>query len=164
MSRVKARNPLVTKIVIIVLVVLASVLLIGFCVGIIFKSMSSLAYDIGEKSNLSDYEDFVLKNYYDYLNLVKKYNINEDLTIENFADNYYVVSFQEYDACAESRMKDVSHIEISDTINITFKVFNQCGWCKKHIALHLIKVDKFSGNKEITYNYEYDKELDCGTI
>ncbi|MBE6148552.1 MAG: hypothetical protein E7167_03565 [Firmicutes bacterium] len=164
MSRVKARNPIVTKAVITSLVVILSVLLIWFCASIIFKSMSSLAYDIGPKAGLSNYKDFVLKNYYDYLDLVKKYNINEDLTIENFANNYYVVSFQEYDTCAESRIKDVEKVEIGDTINIMFKVYNKCGWCQKHIALHLIKIDKFSGNKEITYDYSYNKKLDCGTV
>lgn len=164
MSRVKARNPIVTKVMVTALVSILSILLIIFCANIIIKSMSSLSYDLGEKSTLSSYEDFVIRNYYDYLDLVKKYNLEEDLTIENFSNNHYVASFQEYDPCAESKMMDVEDIEIEDKITITFKINNKCGWCKKHIALYLIKVDKLQENKEIIYNYTYAKELDCGTV
>ena len=164
MSKLKARNPMTTKILIIIFIVIVSVLLLWFCLSVILKSMSSLAYDIGEKQYSAKYEDFVLKNYYDYLKLVDQYNISEDLTIENFSNNYYVVSFQEYDSCAESKMKDVKDVKINEKIDITFKIYNKCGWCKKHIAMHLIKVDKFSGNKEINYNYVYAKNLNCGTI
>ena len=164
MSRVKAKNPIFVRAVVITMVVIASVALIVFCINIIIKSMSTLVYDLGEKSALSGYEDHVIKNYYDYVELTKKYGIDESLTIENFENNYYVASFQEYDPCAEAKMMDVQNVSIGENIEIEFLVHNKCGWCKKHIALHLIKIDKISGNKEITYNYNYAKKLNCGTI
>ena len=127
--------------------------------------MNTLAYDLGEKSFLNGYEDYILKSYEDYLSLVKKYEINQDLTAENFVKNYYVVSFQEYDPCGESKMKEIKNIEINEVINITFKVNNKCGWCKKHLALHLIKIDQIPDDKKINYSYTYAKKsLQCGTI
>ena len=164
MDRVKVRNPIVIKGLIIGFVVLISIGLISFCGWIIFKSMNTMTYDLGEKSNLTDYEDFVIRNYYDYLDLVEKYGIEENLTIENFANNHYIASFQEYDPCGESKMKDVENVVIDENIHVIFKINNKCGWCKKHIALHLIKIDKINENKKITYDYTFAKKLDCGTV
>lgn len=164
MSRVKAKNPIAVKVSVTVFVVVISILLIAFCIGIIMKSLDSFAYDLGEKNKVTDYQDVVLRNYYDYLSLVEKYGIDENLTIENFEKNHYIASFQEYDPCGESKMKDVESVDIGEDIHITFKINNKCGWCKSHIALHLIKIDKVANNKAITYDYIYAKELNCGTI
>jgi len=51
-----------------------------------------------------------------------------------------------------------------DTIKITYKIHNKCGWCKKHLALHLIKIDKLKEEKLITYDYTYAKKLNCGAV
>ena len=164
MSRVKARSPIVTKVVITIFVILISVALIIFCAGIIWKSISRLSYDLGEKEKLSGYEDFIIKKYDDYVSLVEKYGIEQSLTIENFENNYYIASFQEYDPCGESKMKEIESVNIAENIHITFKINNKCGWCKKHISLHLIKIDKITEDKKITYNYTFAKKLDCGVI
>ncbi|MBQ6841123.1 MAG: hypothetical protein IJO63_03295 [Bacilli bacterium] len=164
MSRVKAKNPIFVKVSVTILVVVLSVALVALGVWTIIKSMNSLAYDIGEKDKITGYKDHIIKNYYDYLDLVKLYDIEENLTIDNFENNYYIVSFQEHDPCGESKFMDVEDVVIGDKITVSFKINNSCGWCKKHIVLHLIKIDKIKENLEIEYKYDYAKELECGTI
>lgn len=51
------------------------------------------------------------------------------------------------------------------SVNIKFKVFNKCGWCKSKMILYLIKIDKITDpTVPINYSYTYNKELDCGQI
>ena len=54
--------------------------------------------------------------------------------------------------------------ESNGELNITFEVYNKCGWCKKHIVLYLIEISKSNENSKINYNYEFANEIDCGNI
>ena len=126
--------------------------------------MNNLAYDLGEMSKVKDYRDAIVDNYNEYLIIVKKYNIEKNLNINHFEKYDYILSFQEYDPCGESKFKEIDNIEIKDTIKITYKIHNKCGWCKKHLALHLIKIDKLKEEKLITYDYTYAKKLNCGAV
>lgn len=160
----KIRNTLVIRIGTIIIVLVLSLILIVWLFFIVTKSMNELSYDLGEKNKIGNYSDKILKTYNEYSELVKKYNLTIELSETNFKDNYYIASFVEYDSCAESKLKEVESVNISDTIHITYKVFNKCGWCRPHIALHLIKVDRFNEEKQITYEYSYQKTVDCGVI
>ena len=164
MSKFSIKNPIVIKVLITIIVISISSALIYLGIWTVMRSMNYLAYDIGEKDKLTGYKDYILKNYYDYLELVKLYDIEEELTVENFENNYYLVSYQEYDPCGESKFKEVEKVEIGEKIKVSFIIHNSCGWCKKHIAMHLIKIDKVKDSPQIEYSYEYAKELDCGTI
>ena len=161
-NRLKVRSSLTNRILIILLFLVCGSLILFFSFKLINKSYSNLAYEIGSYS--LEYKDYILKNYEEYLDLTKLYKIDVELTNENFINNYYLVSFQEYDSCAEKKFKEVEKIEIDKNINITFRVFNKCGWCKAKTALHLIKIDKIDSYEKIKYDYVYNDELQCGTI
>lgn len=166
MSRVRAKNPLVVKIFIIVFVCIVSLILAYYVMKIIISS-NSLSYDLGETVTTLDYKDVVLTNYSEYEKLMKKYGVQKDLAANNFSTNYYLASFQDYDTCSETKMKTVKSATVGDDIKIVYEIHNKCGWCKKHIALFLIKIDKYpysESKKVITYDYEYENELDCGTV
>lgn len=163
-NRLKVQNSFTKKIITIISFIAIGTVLVIFAMNIINDSMSNLAYDLGEKSSLTGYKDLILKNFDEYLELVKKYDIEQNLTVENFQDNNYIASFQEYDECSESKFKEVLDIKYEDSIKVTFKIYNKCGWCKTHVALHLIKIDSILKETDITYDYVYAKELNCGTV
>ena len=156
------RNSFVIKLILIFLSCIAAVILATYVVKLA-RNSNSLTYDLGSK--VTDYEDTFLKNFSDYENLVKKYNIKKDLTNSNFTNSYYLASFQDYDSCSESKYKLVSSVKLEDTLNITYEVFNKCGWCKKHIILYLIEINKYEGEDPvINYSYNYQNEINCGDI
>ena len=92
--------------------------------------------------------------------------IKKDLTANNFVTNYYLASFQDYDKCSEERYKLVNNVTLNDNeLNINFKVYNKCGWCKKHSVLYLIELPKFNGdNPKINYTYDFENDIDCGNV
>ena len=166
MAKVKAKNPIIVKImiIIIVMIVIIAILLLSYIV-LNDSNKNKNIYDLGEKSNLTNYEDEIITNYSDYLSLLEKYNLQKKLIGSDFSKNNYIVSYQEYDSCSESKYKTVKDVKIKeDNIVVTFLVHNTCGWCKKHITLHLIKVGKNVTDKPIEYKYEYAKKNNCGTI
>ena len=159
----KIRNPLIKRILILLFITVFVVVILFFAIKIILDSTGNLAYDLGETINVN-YQDKIIKNFNEYQDLVQTYQIAEDLTENDFKQNYYLASFQDYDKCAEKKMKTVTVAQNADSIDITYKIYNKCGLCKKHTALHLIKIDPVSEEIRINYNYEYENELNCGTI
>jgi len=162
MRRIGARNPIAVRVFTILFIFIFAVGLIYYSVKIILNG-SALAYDLGEKLSL-DYEDKILKTYDDYLALIEKYGVKRDLSANNFSQNSYLASFQEYDACSESAYKTVKNVSVDNQISINFLVHNKCGWCKSHVLLYLVELDKIMEDLPINYSYEYEKELNCGTI
>lgn len=164
MTRLGPKNPIVKRIIVIVLCIL-------FAVGIVFfaatklLNTNALNYDIGERDMDKIYNDIIVKNYTEYLDVVKNYNIATDLKNEDFDDNYYLISFQEYDKCSETKHKKVNKVNSSDgVIEVEFERYNKCGWCKSHIILYLIKIDKIDNPQNVKINYKYidDKVAKCG--
>lgn len=156
------RNSLVMKLLIIFAACIGAVFLASYVVKIA-RNSNSLTYDLG--SQLTSYKDTILKSYKEYEKLADSYGIKKDLASNNFSTHYYLASFQDYDSCAESKYKFVKDVEESNgELNITFEVYNKCGWCKKHIVLYLIEIDKSKENPTINYNYEFANEIDCGNV
>ena len=98
--------------------------------------------------------------------IINDLGIKKDLTANNFVTNYYLASFQDYDKCSEERYKLVNKVTLNDNeLNINFKVYNKCGWCKKHSVLYLIELPKFNGdNPKINYTYDFENDIDCGNV
>lgn len=159
----KIRNPLIKRILILLFITIFAAVILFFAIKIILDSTNNLAYDLGENTNIN-YQDKILKNFNEYQELVRTYQITEDLTENDFKQNYYLASFQDYDTCAEKKMKTVTLTQNTDSIDITYKIYNKCGLCKKHTALHLIKIEPVNEEVRINYNYEYESELNCGII
>ena len=156
------KNTIAKRIMIFILCIIfaGAVIFIAFWA---LKNSNSLYY---EMDNIDVYSDTILYDYDDYKDFVKYYQIQDDLIKEDFKDNSYIASFQEYDKCSENKVKKVEDIKISkNNINIKYKVFNKCGWCRSKMLVYLIKTDKLSEkNYEITYDYNYQKKLNCGII
>ena len=104
--------------------------------------------------------DTIIHNYDEYKKLVDKYNVDIFLTPDNFKNNYYVASFQEYDSCKEKE-RMVEKVEINDDIKITYKINNKCGWCKEKVLLYLVKIEKVTSDLPVTYDYIYKNKLEC---
>lgn len=165
MRKIGPRNPIVVRITIIVLIAVLTIGILFFAAKNILES-NALNYDIGEKEYNHKYPDTVLTSYEEYTSFIKDYDIAIDLKQTDFSNNYYVAVFQEYDSCSEAKRKQVENAEASNaSINIDFKIYNKCGWCKSHMILYLVKIDKIDDiDVPINYNYSYSKELDCGNI
>ena len=157
------RNSLVIKLLIIFASCIGAIILASYVVKIARES-NSLTYDLGESSN--SYSDIFLTSFSEYESLANDLGIKKDLTANNFVTNYYLASFQDYDKCSEERYKLVNKVNLDDNeLNINFKVYNKCGWCKKHSVLYLIELPKFNGdNPKINYTYDFEKEIDCGNV
>ena len=166
MARVKAKNPLVVKICAIILIIAFVISIIILCVNALLKREIITAYDLGEKSKIDFYyEDKLLTSYEEYRLLLKEYNLAPSLEEKDFNDNYYLASFQEYDSCSEKKPKRAISVENGQTIKVTFKIYNKCGFCAKHIMLHLVKMDKIELDKQIEYEYVFaSKNKNCGLI
>lgn len=164
MSKLGPRNPIIYRSLIIIISIIFVIGIIVFAV-IKIKESNSLNYDIGERDLNKTYNDIIIKNYDEYKEVVNKYKIVNDLKPEDFTNNYYLVSFQEYDSCSERKRKQVGKTSVDDnTIEIEFKRYNKCGWCKSHIILYLIKIDKIKNVEGVKINYAYtdDKTVNCG--
>ena len=163
--RVKVKNPIIIKVLIIMAILLFVLVLIIFSYKMIKRNYNPNVYNLGEKSNVVYENDKLLINYNEYAELLDKYNLEKHLTSDDFSNNYYIASFQEYDSCAESKYKDVGNIKIDDeNITIEFLIHNKCGMCKKNIILYIIKIDKIKEEKNILYEYNYLNNKMCGTI
>lgn len=164
MARVKVRNSFRTKIFTILFIIIASVA-IGFLVYFVLREgLSSDAYDLGKSSDVSGYEDVVLRNYKDYSKLMDKYDLRKKLTKEDFEKHDYLASFQDYDKCSEYKYKAIQNVEVKKAINVTFLVYNKCGMCQSHIVLYLIELPKDVETEVVVYKYDYYSEKDCGSI
>ena len=162
MGKTRYKNIILRKILTIIFVVL---LVIGLAVFVyeVYKSDNVLAYDLGENQKRED--DRFITSFEEYKNLINEFDVPMQLNENDFNNNYYIASFQDYDKCSEEGYKTIDKVNYTkDTIDITIRVHNKCGWCKNHIALHLIKIDKISLPKKVNYEYVYDKVLECGTI
>ncbi len=157
------RNSLFIRLSIIFVACIGAVLLASYVVKIARES-NSLTYDLGDDSY--GYSDTFLTSYSEYESLANDLGIKKDLTANNFVTNYYLASFQDYDKCSEERYKLVTDVDLDDDLlNINFKVYNKCGWCKRRQILYLIELPKYSGdNPEINYIYDYENKIDCGNI
>ena len=159
----RIKNPIFNRLKWILIILTIIITILGLSYYVLYTSYNNLTYDLGEKSSLNGYGDLIITNYSSYLTIMEAYNLNTTLNEKDFLSNYYVASFQEYDNCSESKYKKVEDISYSDTIKITFRIYNKCGWCAKHIVLHLIKIDKVDTSR-IEYDYIYNKSLNCGEI
>lgn len=160
----KIRNPFIKKILIIIISVVLFSVALFFAIKIITRSYDNLTYDLGEKSD-KKYEDIILTSYYDYLEFADNLGIKKHLKENDFTSNYYLASFQDYDSCSESKPKGINNIiRDNNDLNITFDVYNKCGFCKKHIMLHLIKIDNNQKDSNINYDYNYITVKECGEV
>lgn len=165
MRKLGPRNPIVVRIIILISII-ALVVGIAIFAFIQIANSNALNYEIGDKKYGQKYQDKILTSYEEYQDFIKDYKIATDLKQTDFSNNYYVAVYQEYDSCSEAKRKQVISAEASNmSINIKFKVFNKCGWCKSKMILYLIKIDKITDpTVPINYSYTYNKELDCGQI
>lgn len=165
MRKIGPRNPIVVRLMVIITVVVIMVVITIFAIKNILNS-NALNYDIGEKEYNHRYPDTVLTSYKEYMDFIKDYKIAVDLKQTDFTNNYYVAVFQEYDSCSEAKRKQVVSADASNaSINIKFKIYNKCGWCKSHMILYLVKIDKIDDvDVPINYSYTYNKELNCGIV
>ena len=159
----KIKNPFFNRIKWLFIIIIIIVSILGLSYYVLYNSYNNLTYDLGKKSDLNSYGDIIITNYSSYLKIMEIYNLNATLNEKDFNNNYYIASFQEYDSCSETKFKKVEDITYSDSIKITYRIFNKCGWCAKHIVLHLIKINKVETTK-IEYDYIYNKSLNCGEI
>ena len=166
MARVKAKNPLIVKICSIILLIMFIVAIIVLCANSLFKREIITTYDLGEQNKIEYYEDRILTSYEEYRVLLSEYNLAPSLEDEDFDNNYYLASFQEYDSCSEKKPKSVKSIDTTgEKIKVTFKIYNKCGFCTKHLMLHLIKMEKVDVEKPIEYDYIFaSKNKNCGII
>lgn len=162
MRKIGPRNPIAVRLTIIIGGTLLGIGVLVFAFFAI-RNSNDLYYDIGQRNLSTIYHDAILQNYDDYVKFIKDYDIAIDLKTTDFASNDYIASFQEYDSCSESKQKVVTGVKISDKIDVDIKIYNKCGWCKSHMLLYLIKIDKVDNpNMEIKYHYTYNKDdLDC---
>ena len=155
------RNPILRRL----LVIFFIIIFVGVIVFLAIKTLinnNKLYYILDDDPKMND---VILTNFNDYSNLVKKLKINLDLNKNDFSDNYYLATFQDFDKCSESKVKGIENI-IVDKNNLTvyFKIYNKCGWCRSSKVLYLIKIDKVDPNINVNFDYNYDKTLECGQI
>lgn len=161
MSKIVPKNPILKRVLIIIVCIIL-LCIVTFIVINKLLNQPSLTYVF---DSIDSYSDEVLDNYADYISFADKYDIENDLIEKDFENYSYIASFQEYDKCSERKAKKPETINISDSINITYRVYNKCGWCHAKIMLHLIKIDKINNPElPIKYDYIYDKTLDCGNV
>ncbi len=164
MRKLGPRNPIVYRILIIAFCVIFAIGVVIFAVVKINNS-NALNYDIGERDMNKIYNDIIIRSYEEYKKVLENYEIASDLRPEDFDNNYYLVSFQEFDECSEAKRKQVGKVNVSDNvIEVEFKRYNKCGWCKSHMILYLIKIDKIKEVTDVRINYTYtdDRTVNCG--
>ena len=158
------KNIVLRRILVIVFVVVAACALAFYCVLMVNKRKNTLSenvFDLGVRESETTYDDVILKSYDELMELSNKYNITSSLKKDDFDDNYYLASFVDYDSCGEKKFKTVEDISYSDVIQVTYRVYNKCGFCKNHVALHLLKIDKVYLDI-VEYTFIYDNEnLEC---
>ena len=115
-NRLKVQNSLTKKIIITIASVMITGILIFIGYRIINKNMANLAYDLGEKSKLNKYKDQILTSYEEYISFMDDLKLDKTLSKENFNQNYYLASFQEYDPCSEKKFKEVIDIQAASVI------------------------------------------------
>lgn len=163
MGRVKYKNKILSKIITFIVVILILLILGLFVYYEFYNQTHQTVFDLGDRSSV-DYEDTLLTNYKDYIELKNNYSINSNLNKDDFLENNYLAYFDEYNPCSEKKYKKVDNIKYDTNVEITFRTYNKCGFCHSNIVLYLIKLDKKSVMENITYNYIFDKKIDCGNV
>lgn len=164
MARVKASNPIRTRIFLILFIIIVVCAIAFLSYMVLKESMSSDAYDLGKASDVKGVQDEILTDYNSYKKLMDKYDLTPKLTKDDFKNHSYLASYQDYDKCSEYKYKSVKDVEIKKAINVTFLVYNKCGMCQRHMLLYLIELPKDVDAEVVDYKYEFYSEKDCGNI
>lgn len=73
----------------------------------------------------------LFKSFDEYKKFMKNYNVNLNLEESNFDKYDYVLDFQMISKCTEEKDKDVSKIDIKESVmTITYKTYNKCNTCE----------------------------------
>ena len=155
------RNPILKRLFIIFLIIM----IMGAAAYFAFKVLltnNTLYYYLDENVSLNDK---ILTNFKEYQTYIKDFNINQDLNNNDFENNYYLATIQDFDKCSEYKVKGIDNVSvINNNITVHFIIYNKCGWCKSSKVLYLIKIDKVDPNININFDYAYNKTLECGKV
>ena len=161
MRRVKHSNPILNKILVIIGAAIFAAAIVTYAVYT-YSINNDFIYDLGEKTEI---KDTFLTSYEEYTSFINENGFASDLNENDFKNNYYLASIQEYDKCSEKKYKTVSNVRVEDErLKITLNVHNKCGFCKKKYVLYLVKLDKISLPINVQYEYLFENDLICGSI
>ena len=165
MSRVRVHNSLTSKILAIIFTIILIAVVIFVSVIVFNKDKNNNIFDLGNIDKNIEYRDRIINSYTDFVELLRSYNVTFEASESDFQTSSYLVLFQDYNPCSESKPKTIENVDVGDNITITYKIYNSCGWCERHMVLYILKVSKVEDTKNIEYNYVFsNNQLDCGTV
>ena len=113
--------------------------------------------------NVSKYDGKIIKNYEDYKDFEKAYNIKTNLITEDFNKNNYVIVFAVNDYCGGSinGIRDVKTHDKDIEIDIGYN--GSCGPCAPEYYLYIIPIekDKIKDNTTVSYKYTVENKYHC---
>ncbi len=115
---------------------------------------SSIRYN-----NVSKYDGKIIKSYDDYQEFEKSYNVETNLTSEDFKENSYAIVFAVNNYCGGS-INGVRNVKIQDEeVEISIGYNGSCGPCAPEHHLFIIPIEKDKINESTTVvSYKYIKE------
>lgn len=165
MNKVRVKNSLVSKVIVIIVIVIFVIFLFVLSISVLIKDKNNNVFDLGESNSSFGYSDKVINDYNEMINILKEYNVDYIVKESDFEGSSYVLLFQDYNPCSESKYKTIEEVTINKNINVTLRVHSKCGWCKKHMVLYIIKVDKVPNDTSIEYKYIFpNKQVNCGNV
>ena len=106
-------------------------------------------------------ENGILKNYNDYLNLIKQYSIEQTLNENDLEEKNYLYYILQIDSCSE-RIKGVREVKIKKEIaTIIFDIDKKCGVCAPTQEIYLIPVTKDETITKIEAKYNTVSKKTC---
>ena len=165
MSRVRVRNSFATKIFTIIFIIAFVAGVVYLCFVVLNKEKNNNVFDLGVIDSNIAYSDRIVNSYEEFKELIAMYNVSYEVNEEDFKTNSFLLLFQDYNPCSESKPKSIEDLSIEENVTVTYYVHSQCGWCQRHMVLYILKVDLIEENKKIEYKYVFpNTQVDCGTV
>ena len=111
----------------------------------------------------SNYKDVLVKDYNRYKEMLSHYEMQEDLTEEDFANHDYLAIVVENDYCG-GEIVGISDVKLNNNdIDVTVDIEASCGPCPSVYELYFIQFDKdiIKDNYKVNIDYKNIKQLNC---
>lgn len=109
------------------------------------------------------YKDILVKDYTKYQEILSHYEMQEDLTKDDFIDYDYLAIVVENDYCG-GEIHGISDAKVNDNIiNITVDIETSCSPCPSVHELYFVRFDKniIKDNPKVNIDYNSINKLDC---
>ena len=113
-----------------------------------------------ENDNQNFKDEYILNNYEEYEKINNDYNLNMELTENDFKNNAYLLFLYLNDCGYDKDIKEIGYED--NKLEIVYNIREVCGFCQQHYYGSLVKLPKLdSNNIEIIIKENILKKEEC---